>query len=239
MEDKTKLYVFEKKEVALIFVFMLLIALTSFILGIKIGKNYSFRAADLTQDDRQRVELLSSEEEMVNKVVDDKKAGGAHKEGDLKDMAFEKLKDKINSEFAEEETTQEAKKSPSMPSEVMKKDSSEKVDQSMPMNEAMQENEDEAKSDKSSDEQTPKDQYSGKYTIQLGSHRAMADAEKFADGFRIRGYNPIITEVNLKNRGTWFRVSLGAFSSITEAKDYVIKEKTLFEGIDYVIGRFD
>ncbi len=232
MEEKTKLYVFEKKEVALIFLFMLLIALTSFIMGIKIGKSYSFKAAGLTSEDRQKVELLSTEEEMVNDVVSEKKGQDKEKtaDGQLKDLAFQKLKEKIDSEFTESD----GKTVPAASSEVETK----AVPAEAPKAKAA-EPEVQTPAVETSDDETPKDQYSGKYTIQLGSHRALADAEKFADGFRIRGYNPVITEVRIKERGTWYRVSLGVFGNITEAKDYIIKEKTLFEGVDYVIGRFD
>ena len=67
----------------------------------------------------------------------------------------------------------------------------------------------------------------------------MEDAEKFANGFRVRGYNPVINEVEIENRGSWFRVSLGVFDTIEDTKEFIIKEKSLFQGMDYVIGRFD
>jgi hypothetical protein len=50
MDSKTKLYVFAKKEVGLIFIFMILIAITSFVLGVKIGKNYSLEMAGVTKE---------------------------------------------------------------------------------------------------------------------------------------------------------------------------------------------
>ena len=84
-----------------------------------------------------------------------------------------------------------------------------------------------------------RDQYRGKFTIQLGSYQSLRDAESFADGFRIRGYKPIINEVDIKKRGIWYRVSLGIFESAGKAKDYVLREKVLFKGQDYVIGKFD
>ncbi|CAN0060821.1 unnamed protein product [Chrysoparadoxa australica] len=84
-----------------------------------------------------------------------------------------------------------------------------------------------------------KDKFSGKYTIQLGSHRSVEEAEAFAEGFKVRGYNPIINEVEIPNRGIWYRVSLGVFDTITDAKDYVKKEQSLFQGQDYVFVRFD
>lgn len=84
-----------------------------------------------------------------------------------------------------------------------------------------------------------KDKFAGKFTIQLSSHRSRKEAEEFAGGFTVRGYDPIINEVRISGRGTWYRVSLGVFESASEAKNYIIGEKELFLGQDYVIGRFD
>ena len=79
------------------------------------------------------------------------------------------------------------------------------------------------------------DALSGKYTIQLGSHRTLKEAESFAEGFRARGYNPIINQIEIKGKGTWYRVSLEAFNTPEEARSYVGREKTLFMGQDYTI----
>src|SRR5690606_39531357 len=66
MDEKSNLYVFERKEVFLIFIFMILIGVTSFILGVKIGKQYSFEQAGFQEQDRQTVELLSKQEEQIH-----------------------------------------------------------------------------------------------------------------------------------------------------------------------------
>lgn len=87
MDEKTKLYVFEKKEVALIFIFMILIAVTSFVFGVRVGKNYSYQASGFTPEDKQRVDLLSGQEEMVNQVVSDRR-------DKTKDATAEELKEK-------------------------------------------------------------------------------------------------------------------------------------------------
>ena len=80
--------------------------------------------------------------------------------------------------------------------------------------------------------------YTGKHTIQLGSYRTVDEAKKFASGFKVRGYNPIIYEVNLGEKGVWYRVNLGVFDSVVEAKEYIEKENSLFKGTDHVIGVF-
>lgn len=225
MDEKTKLYVFEKKEVALIFIFMILIAITSFMFGVRVGKNYSYQASGFSTEDRQNVDLLSGQEEMVNKVVEDRKQGeekGLSPE-ELKEKMHESLKAKIEDELNRENQPQvETPKVEDKPMDATKPlNNTDLIDES-------------AKAPAPSN-----DQYTGKFTIQLSSHRSKGEAEEFANGFTIRGYDPIINEVQISGRGTWYRVSLGVFETAGQAKNYIAKEKELFQGQDYVIGRFD
>jgi cell division protein FtsN len=199
MDSKTKLYVFAKKEVALIFIFMILIAITSFVLGVKIGKSYSLEMAGITKEDQKKVvDLLSTNEEAL---VDINKNAEAHvvESSDIEN----KLQEKISAEFG---SSQASGHGANMSTE------------------------------KSSHETSASpDGLNGKFTIQLGSHRTLKEAEDFAEGFKARGYDPIINQIEIKGKGTWYRVSLGAFSNSEEAKSYIAKEKTLFIGQDYTI----
>lgn len=75
---------------------------------------------------------------------------------------------------------------------------------------------------------TPDPSFIGKYTIQLGSYRTLDEAKSFADGFLTRGYKPLVREVEVRGQGTWYRVSLGVFESISAATQYIQKESNLF-----------
>lgn len=205
MDEKSNLYVFERKEVFLIFVFMILIGVTSFILGVKVGKQYSFEAVGFKEEDRQKVELLSKQEEMIH--ADGKPSDVQIETKDLREKMNESLEQKIKAELEKE-----VKPVPVETEPVMEPESTESVQD---------------------------DSLSGKFTIQLGSYRTLEEAEQFANGFKIKGYNPIISQKDIAGRGTWFRVSLGAFSNLSEAKDYILKEKELFLGQDYVFGQLD
>ena len=59
MEEQNKLFVFEKKEVVLIFLFIILIAIISFTLGVRIGKKLSLKADEYTQTDVKTIDLKS------------------------------------------------------------------------------------------------------------------------------------------------------------------------------------
>ena len=204
MDSKTRLYVFAKKEVALIFVFMILIAVTSFVFGVKVGKSYSLDMSGISEADRKKVvELLSKNEEDLQEI---KKNQDAHtvESTDIEN----KLQEKITTEFGAGTDPHAA---------------------NMSTEHAPQTSATEAHAAPSADG------LSGKFTIQLGSHRTLKEAEDFAEGFKARGYDPIINQIDIKGKGTWFRVSLGAFANQEEAKAYIAKEKSLFLGQDYTI----
>ena len=195
MDSKTKLYVFAKKEVFLIFLFMILTAVTSFVLGVKIGKNYSMEMYGITKEDQKKVvDLLSSKEEALETI----KANPEMSTIESSEIE-NKLQEKISEEFGAGEAQPNMSSSHSAPKDQVK------------------------------------DELSGKFTIQIGSHRTLKEAEAFAEGFRARGYNPIINQIEIKGKGTWYRVSLEAFDSAEDAKAYVSKEKSLFLGQDYAI----
>jgi len=223
MDEKTKLYVFEKKEVALIFIFMILIAITSFMFGVRVGKNYSYQASGFSTEDRKNVDLLSGQEEMVNKVVEERN------EGEKKEMSPEELKEKMHESLKakiEDELSKEDRPKVEVPD-------TKPMDTTKPLNNT------DLIDDSTKAPAPSKDQYTGKFTIQLSSHRSKGEAEEFANGFTIRGYDPIVNEVQIPGRGTWYRVSLGVFETAGQAKTYIDKERELFQGQDYVIGRFD
>jgi cell division protein FtsN len=76
----------------------------------------------------------------------------------------------------------------------------------------------------------------GKFTIQLGSYSDIEEAKQFAEGFTVRGYSPIINEVRIDGKGTWYRVSLGLFNTVEEARSYIKEEQSLFQGQEHVIS---
>ena len=222
MQEKSNLYVFEKKEVILLFIFMILIGLTSFILGVKMGKNYSYESAGLTEEDRQKVDLMSRTEENVNKSLESKEKID---DDQIREQMHDSLKKKIMDEMSRSAIEPKAVVVPT-PKAVGEEASTgtKKTLDTIAENYA---------------NKTTTDRFSGKFTIQLSSHRSKDEATEFSNGFTVRGYDPIINEVELKGKGTWYRVSLGVFDNVSEAKEFILKEKELFQGQDYVIGRFD
>lgn len=191
MEQDPRVYVFEKKEIFLIFMFVIIMSITCFTLGVNLGKKLAFEKSGVTTEDVSAIEMKSVEEEFADEV-----------------MAEDKLSDdeKI---------------------EQLKKEMKEKLD-----NELQTISRDDVPSSASAAAVNPN---LGKFSVQLGSFNNMTDAKQFAEGFIARGYEAIIYETQLADKGTWFRVTVGLFDSAGEARDYIKKEASLFQDQDHVV----
>lgn len=197
MEENNKVVIFEKKELVLISLLILVLIVTSFTIGVKMGKRISLDASGVTAEDKKTVELKSAVEEDAEKTLST--------DSQLTDE--EKLK-----KLMDESKTQLTEELEKFSSEEKKTDTSEAAPVA-----------------------TPANPMAGKYTIQLGSYNTVEEAKQFAEGFTVRGYNPLINEVTIAGKGTWYRVSLGVFDTVEAAKKYIRDEKSLFSGQDHVI----
>ncbi len=198
MEENNKVIVFEKKEIILVLIFMLILIVTSFTLGIRLGKKLSFKEAGISDKDLATVELKSTTEEDVDQtMVADSKMSDEEKLNKLMDESKNRLSDELE-KFSSEEKPAQGGPIASVP-------------------------------------EAPVSTMAGKFTIQLGSYNTVEEAKQFAEGFTVRGYSPIINEVKIDGKGNWYRVSLGLFKSVDEAKIYIKQEQSLFSGQDHII----
>lgn len=81
--------------------------------------------------------------------------------------------------------------------------------------------------------------FSSKFTIVMGAFPEMKAAKEFASGFIVRGYSPIIREISQNNLATVYKVSIGAYDTEEEAKNFEKNEKSLFENSPYPIEKID
>ncbi|MBY0515268.1 MAG: SPOR domain-containing protein [Bacteriovoracaceae bacterium] len=214
MEDNAKVFVFEKKEIFLIFVFVVIMSVTCFTLGVNLGKKLALEKADITSADTKVVEMKSSVEEDADSTGDMPKMNDEEK----LDKMMEDSKNRLNQELQQGFSNEEGEKP--------KTEEATTATAAVPV----------TKPAVKASEVTTATEQTGKYTIQLGSYNSMDEAKQFAEGFTVRGYNPIINEVIIAEKGTWYRVSLGLFETTAAAREYIKKEATLFQGQDYVIS---
>ena len=74
----------------------------------------------------------------------------------------------------------------------------------------------------------------GRYTVNVGSFRERARAERLMKALKEKGYKAFVAEATLPQRGTWYRVSVGRFPTSGEAQAFArtLKEK---ERMDYFV----
>lgn len=192
MEENNKVVVFEKKEIILILIFVIILIITSFTLGIRLGKKLSFNEAGIKEQDVKSVELKSTDEEDADQTF----------EADAKLSDEEKLKKLMNESKARLADELEKFSGDNAPAATAG---------------------------------AAKNPMTGKFTIQLGSYNTAEEAKQFAEGFTVRGYSPIINEVKIEGKGQWYRVSLGVFNTVEEARSYIRSEQSLFAGQDHII----
>lgn len=65
--------------------------------------------------------------------------------------------------------------------------------------------------------------YGETYVVQVASFRSNSIAENEAGKYKNKGFNAFVEPVNIPDRGLWYRVKVGNFSSIDEAKSFVSK----------------
>jgi cell division protein FtsN len=225
MDDKTKLYVFTLKEVLLLLLLVFFFSVMSFILGTRLGLEHSYTKAGLEQGNKDVVQILSSEEERLARNNELLKDQGVSGEAAAASIDQEKLQElnttSLNS--ALEKTVGAPETQTAMGAEDNHSATVANKQASVEQKENL----------------SGGNQLQGKFTVQLGSYRTVEEAKQFAEGFTVRGYSPILSKVAIENKGVWYRVSLGAFEDVTAAKNYIIKESSLFDAQDYVIVKFD
>ncbi|MDD0853700.1 SPOR domain-containing protein [Halobacteriovorax sp. GB3] len=229
MEDKTKVYVFAKKEVFTIFFIMIVTSFVSFLLGVKVGGEFAMNDSGINSQMMQEmkkvekpIEFKSQDEELVEKMVEEK----AQPKTEETDKYREQIKKKIEEEFKMED------QSFNEPTSMKTADEKMETVASAPKAEA-------AKEDVVEKEYVKKSEWSGKYTIQLMADKSKLKTEEFARTVTVRGYDPIIYDVDIPGRGVYYRVSVGVFDSVSEAKEFVLKNKSFFQGSDYHFMPFE
>ncbi|MGE3611119.1 MAG: SPOR domain-containing protein [Bacteriovoracaceae bacterium] len=115
MEENNKVVIFEKKEIVLMLLFVVVLIITSFTLGIRLGKKLSFKEAGIKDQDVQTVELKSNVEEDADKTMsEDAKLTDEEKLKKLMDESKGRLSDELE-KFSHEDTPASTNNLPAAP----------------------------------------------------------------------------------------------------------------------------
>jgi septal ring-binding cell division protein DamX len=239
-DQKSTVYVFDKKELLLLVLFFVVMSITCFVLGVRFGKQHTLSRVGVEKTDEAAINLVSEKEEEINKIIQQEEAAqnssaetadGLNPEGKKKldDQTFEKLKNEFEKLEADNFKLKKKAQEPNPDLESLKTESNTETSNNQDTNLT------ETNSNEAQDSLQPDESIVGKYTIQIGSFKKLSEAQDFADAFIIRDYRPIINEVDIGDNGKWYRVSLGAFDSIRQAKEYINQEQSLFSSQEYII----
>lgn len=216
--NENKLLVFEKKEIILIFLFVLVMVVTSFTLGIRMGKRLAFEKQGIYPQETEISGMKSPDEELADKILEGRKSAPPEDDA-VEDETFKRLQQEF-------ETLSNGPKASQGQDEATRRQTG-----------APSTTEERPSDPDSQIRREDISEYKGKLTVQLGAYRDLEQAREFAAGFKVRGYDPIINEVEIEGRGVWYRVSLGLFNSEEEAQRYIQSEQSLFEGQSYLIKK--
>jgi len=242
-QPKQRVFVFDKAELFFLFLFFIVMAITAFVLGMRLGK----KQAELflhpeTQKTQVAVDLKTLHEENLDKLDTATTKTTSHLEAN----AFVD-KDKTDQIGKTAETDVDEETFKKLQAEYQKLNAQDMGNHGSPTNETAPMTSSNSEEAPTNDETpavpatevpveiandqsflNPDPSFLGKYTIQLGSYRTIDEAKNFASGFLVKGYKPLVREVEVRDQGTWYRVSLGVFESISAATQYIQKETSLF-----------
>ncbi|MDY0083954.1 MAG: SPOR domain-containing protein, partial [Ignavibacteriaceae bacterium] len=65
--------------------------------------------------------------------------------------------------------------------------------------------------------------YGDHYVVQVASFRSGSISENEAGKYRNKGYNAFVETAEIPERGTWYRVRVGNFTTKEEAQNFINK----------------
>jgi len=236
MSDGPNVFVFSKKEVALILFIFMIATLVFFVLGVKIGKKFSYEKAQISNQDVSKLKLLSESEEKAESLLEEaskslQKEGEPTKPLTTADLApnADELNETLKSQLQEHlQEVPEQPINPAPPQEEKKEEKNIRNPSSVTSapisgDPLLYENK----------------EHLGKYAIQLASFPKASEAEEFAEKIKLKGGAPLIHRVTSQDKRIWFRVNLGPFKTIQEAKNFLQTNEILMQGQDFILGKFD
>lgn len=253
-QPKQRVFVFDKAELFFLFLFFIVMAITSFVLGMRLGKKQAelFLHPEATKPVTS-LELKSEHEENVDKTINAEHTATTTNESNAEtkvptaeeSTAFVDKSDSHNSQAQSSDMDEETfKKLQEEYQKINTKDMEAGTSSATATGNTLSDTNptQQLAPEKPLEQVIPEPQvtvedksflsadksFIGKFTIQLGSFRTISEAKNFAQGFLERGYKPIIREVEVRGQGLWYRVSLGVFETMNAASQYVQKEKSLF-----------
>jgi cell division protein FtsN len=219
MEPKQRLFIYDRKEMGVLILLGVMVALFAFTLGVHLGKRVGPKVAGNGLVDTPPVETIPDSIPNRQDLTEQGK--------NVPQAVEEGLDDALHQEVERTGIRLDAPKQLELPKDAP----ADKVAKSA----APQEKRDDKREEKREEKRETarreprltkqgmsaalRPAPAGRYTLQVGSHQTLEEARDQVDALDALGLKPYLREVNLKKKGTWFRVFLGGYPSKEEASE--------------------
>jgi cell division septation protein DedD len=211
MEPRSELLVFNRKEIGVIITLLVLVAMFSFTLGLRLGKTLAVAKAQTQEGPPLSPKAEPKAEE---KVADDKTeapkqeaalAKDAAKPVGTADPAAKAIEDAADTELAAETEKEKVTVGTAMPMALPKEKKS--------LNAG----------------------HTTRYTLQFGAYRTMGEAAEQVTALKHKDLDAQYLEADVKGKGKYFRVIVGTFSNKDDAERAGAKWKSEKGLPDYIV----
>jgi cell division septation protein DedD len=203
MDQKQRLFIYDRREVITLIMLGLMVAAFAFTLGIHLGKRVKAKgAAEVAMDPAQVPTLQDS---VPNKGELTEQAKGAQAAAD--DELSQTLKSEVDKSKIKLNTPRQVQ----LPENTKSKNAGATTLQSVQK----------AEQDLEAARATPEKRSAAdlaKYTLQVGSYPSENEAQEQVDSLRAHGLKPFLRSAQVKGLGTRFRLFVGGFGSREDAE---------------------
>ncbi len=210
MEPRQRLFIYDRKEMAVLVLLALTVALFAFTLGVHLGKRVGPKGMLTGANDPGLIEGV--EDSVPNRAEIAEQAKGAPQAGD------ESLNQALHDEVSRTGIKLDRPRQVALPSETKTKTAGATTLEGLKAEkaEALKPSyENSVNSIPAAVRQSPP----GRYTLQVGSFKTFPEARDRVETLEALAMKPVLRSVDLKTKGKWFRVYLGGYASKDEAEE--------------------
>ena len=207
MEQKQRLYIYDRKEMVILTFLGVLVAAFAFTLGVHLGKRVAHpTAAGLQVGEAKHAETTPDTVPSRHELQEQHKAAVAGVDETLNQSLHEEV---VRTGIKLDSPRQIELPDDSKPKSVG--DGSTATQKASPRKELAQIVFDDIAA-------TRRNPPEGRFTLQVGSYNSLGDAKDQVDAMEALGLKPVLRAADIRGRGRWYRVYLGGYPSQAEAE---------------------
>ncbi len=203
MDQKPRLFIYERKEMGVLIVLGSVIAAFAFTLGVHLGKKVGPLPTQATPSEAQMV--LTKPDPVPNRQELSEQAKGAQQAAD------ESLNQALHDEVARTGIRLDSPRQLALPEKPVTKNAG----ATTPATATSGPNVSGLHAISAANRRAPH----GKFTLQVGSYPKLEEAKDQTDALDALGLEPYLRETLIKGKGSWYRVFLGGFDTQEAAKE--------------------